>query len=272
MKLRVGCEFAYQFPQPTPCLLTLNVHHSRAADLESPDHIITRPSTLQTGFRDAFGNWCNRLVAPPGKVRITTQAIVRDGGQPDPVSPSAGQIPIEHLPFETLGFLRPSRFCESDRLVDMSWELFGRTRPGWDRVQGICDFVHNRIAFSYENARATRTAAESYQECIGVCRDYAHLAIAFCRALNIPARYCAGYLSEVGTRPPYPPGDFAAWLEAYLDGSWHIFDPRNNTPRIGRVLIARGRDAADVAMVTTFGPNTLESFRVWTDEVPGAAS
>lgn len=272
MKLQVGYEFTYDFPQPTPCLLTLNVHHSRVGDLEGPDHIITTPSTPQSGYRDSFGNWCSRIVAPAGKVRISTNAIVRDGGQPDPVAPNAGQVPVEYLPFEALDFLRASRFCESDKLLDMTWELFGKAKPGWGRVQAICDFVHERIAFSYEDARPTRTAAEAYQEGIGVCRDYAHLAIAFCRALNIPARYCTGYLSDIGTQKPYPPGDFAAWMEVYLDGSWHMFDPRNNTPRIGRVLIARGRDAADVAMVTTFGPNTLEAFRVWTDEVPEAAS
>jgi len=272
VKFRVGYEFAYRFPNPTPCLLTLNIHHSRVGDLGSPDHIIISPSTLQTAYRDGFGNWCSRMVAPAGTVRITTEAVVRDGGQLDTVTPGAGQVPVEHLPFDALDFLRPSRFCESDKLLDMSWELFGKARPGWGRVQAICDFVHDRISFSYENARPTRTAAEAYQEGIGVCRDYAHLAVAFCRALNIPARYCTGYLSDVGTQRPYPPGDFAAWFEAYLDGSWHMFDPRNNTPRIGRVLIARGRDAADVAMVTTFGPNTLEAFRVWTDEIPDAAS
>lgn len=271
MELQVGYEFAYRFPQPTPCLLVLNVHHSRVGDLKSPDHIITTPSTLITGYRDGFGNWCSRMIAPAGKVCITTGTVVRDNGQPDPVTPGAGQIPIEQLPVDTLDFLRASRFCESDKLLDLSWDLFGKARPGWGRVQAISDFVHNRIVFSYENARATRTATEAYQESIGVCRDYAHLAIAFCRALNIPARYCTGYLSDVGTRLPYPPGDFAAWFEAYLDGGWHMFDPRNNAPRIGRVLIARGRDAADVAMVTTFGPNTLESFRVWTDEVPDDA-
>jgi transglutaminase-like putative cysteine protease len=178
------------------------------------------------------------------------------------------QVPVEDLPSNSLTFLLPSRFCESDKLLDLSWDLFGKATPGLGRVQAICDFVHNRIEFGYENARSTRTAAEAYRESIGVCRDYAHLAIAFCRALNIPARYCTGYLSDVGTQPPFPPGDFAAWFEAYLDGEWQMFDPRNNTPKIGRVLMARGRDAADVAMVTTFGPNTLESFRVWTDEAP----
>ena len=200
-------------------------------------------------------------------MRISTDAIVQDSGQPDAVLSEAGQIPVEHLPDDAIVFLLASRFCESDKLLDKSWELFGKARPGWGRVQAICDFVHNHIRFGYGDARPTRTAAEAYAERVGVCRDYAHLAIAFCRALNIPARYCTGYLGDVGMQPPFPPGDFAAWFEAYLDGQWCTFDPRNNEPRIGRVLIARGRDAADVAMVTTFGPNTLESFRVWTDEI-----
>lgn len=268
MKSRVGYEFTYRFPQPTPCLLMLNVHHSRVSDLTVPDHVMTDPSTPVNGYRDGFGNWCCRLIAPAGPVRIFSNSIIRDSGQFDSYAPGAGQVPVEYLPDDALVFLLASRFCESDKLLDMTWELFGASRPGWDRVQAICNFVHARIQFSYENARATRTAAEAYQEGIGVCRDYAHLAIAFCRALNIPARYCTGYLGDVGTEPPFPPGDFAAWFEAYLDGRWYTFDPRNNTPRIGRVLIARGRDAADVAMVTTFGPNTLEAFRVWADEIP----
>lgn len=267
VKLRVGYEFNYRFPQPTPCLLVLSIHHSRVADLASPDHILTSPSVPLVSYRDGFGNWCSRMTAPAGLVRIATDAIVRDSGQPDPVAPDAGQVPVEALPDDALVFLLASRFCESDKLLDMSWQLFGKHRPGWGRVQAICNFVHDRIVFDYAKARPTRTASEAYVESTGVCRDYAHLAIAFCRALNIPARYCTGYLGDVGTSPPFPPGDFAAWFEAYLDGRWYTFDPRNNTPRIGRVLLARGRDAADVAMVTTFGPNTLQSFRVWTDEV-----
>ncbi|HRQ48098.1 MAG TPA: transglutaminase family protein [Rhodocyclaceae bacterium] len=181
--------------------------------------------------------------------------------------PDATQIPVENLPEEALVFLLASRFCDCDQMLDLAWMHFGNGATGWARVQAICDFVHQHIAFGYAHARATRTASEAYQERQGVCRDYAHLAIAFCRALNIPARYCTGYLGDVGTLPPYPPGDFAAWFEAYLGGQWHTFDPRNNVPRIGRVLIARGRDAADVAIATTFGPNTLKSFRVWTDEI-----
>jgi len=196
---------------------------------------------------------------------------VRDAGQPDPVVPDAEQVRVERLPEEALVFLLASRFCDSDRLLDLAWTLFGETPPGWARVQAICDFVHQHIAFGYEHARVTRTASEAYQERCGVCRDFAHLGVAFCRALNIPARYCTGYLSDLGTPLPHPPGDFAAWFEAYLGGRWLTFDPRNNAPRVGRILLARGRDAADVAITTTFGPNTLQGFRVWTDEIAGSA-
>lgn len=267
MKLRAGYEFQYEFPHPTPIILALNVHFTRVSDLEVPDHIIVHPSVPISGYRDNFGNWCSRLVAPQGGITITTDFVIKDTGLPDPALSDLRQVPVEELPEETLEFLLASRFCDSDRLLDLAWTLFGKAAPGLGRVQAICDFVHKRIVFGYEHARPTRTASEAYQECRGVCRDYAHLAIAFCRALNIPARYCTGYLGDVGMAPPYTPGDFAAWMEVYLAGQWHTFDPRNNIPRIGRILIARGRDAADVAMVTTFGPNTLRSFRVWTDEV-----
>ncbi|MBC7624750.1 MAG: transglutaminase family protein, partial [Aeromicrobium sp.] len=163
-----------------------------------------------------------------------------------------------------------SRYCETDRLADIAWSLFGQTPTGWHRVQAVCDYVHRHIKFGYENARMTRSALEAYYDKTGVCRDYAHLAVAFCRCLNIPARYCTGYLGDMGTPKPWGKMDFAAWFEVFLDGRWHTFDARNNTPRIGRVLIARGRDASDVALSTTFGPNTLESFTVWTDEVVAA--
>jgi transglutaminase-like putative cysteine protease len=206
-------------------------------------------------------------VAPAGPLSLSTNAVIRDSGIADPVCWEAAQVPVEELPEEALVFLLASRFCDSDRLLDLAWRLFGTTVPGWPRVQAICDFAHRNVAFGYEHARVTRTASETYQERRGVCRDFAHLAVAFCRALNIPARYCTGYLGDVGMPPPYPPGDFAAWFEAYLGGRWYTFDPRNNVPRIGRVILARGRDAADVAMTTTFGVNTLRSFRVWTDEL-----
>jgi transglutaminase-like putative cysteine protease len=271
MRLRAGCKWEYEFPDPTPVILTLNVHFTRVSDLENQDLIICVPSLPMSGYRDYYGNWCTRLVAPAGQLTISTDFIIRDTGHPDPVAPEAGQVPVEELPEEALIFLLASRFCDSDKLLDLAWTLFGARVPGWDRVQAICDFVHKRIAFGYEYARPTRTASEAYQECVGVCRDYTHLAIAFCRALNIPARYCTGYLSDIGTPLPHGPGDFAAWFEAYLGGHWHIFDPRNNAPRIGRILVAQGRDAADVAMTTTFGPNTLKHFEVWTDPVDDTA-
>jgi transglutaminase-like putative cysteine protease len=267
MKLRVGYEMQYEFPRPTPAILMLNIHFTRVSDLQFPDHIVITPATPISGYRDGFGNWCSRIVAPPGQVCITADSIISDSGQPDPTALGATQVSVEALPEEALVFLLASRFCDSDRMLDLAWDLFGKGEAGWARVQMICDFVHQHIVFGYEHARVTRSASEAFEERRGVCRDYAHLAIAFCRALNIPARYCTGYLGDVGMPPPYPPGDFAAWFEAYLGGQWHTFDPRNNMPRIGRVLLARGRDAADVALTTTFGPNILKNFRVWTDEV-----
>ena len=271
MELRIGYEIDYAFPQPTPVMLLLNVHFTRVSDLAMPDSIVFNPSVPVSGYRDGFGNWCTRLVAPAGRLRISSDSTIKDTGQPDPMVPAARQIPVEELPEEALEFLLASRYCDSDRLLDLAWELFGTAEPGLARVQAICNFVHQHITFGYEHARVTRTASEAYEERRGVCRDFTHLGVAFCRALNIPARYCTGYLGDIGTPKPHPPGDFAAWFEAYLGGQWHMFDPRNNVPRMGRVLMARGRDAADVAITTTFGPNTLESFRVWTDEVAGTA-
>ena len=267
MRLRVGYDIGYEFPQPTPIILMLNVHFTRVSDLEMPDNIVLKPSVPVHGYRDGYGNWCTRFVAPTGVMTIASDAVIRDSGAPDPVVANARQIPVEQLPQEAIVFLVASRFCDSDRLLDLAWTLFGHTTPGWPRVQAVCDFVHGHITFGYEHARVTRSASEAYEERRGVCRDYAHLAVAFCRALNIPARYCTGYLGDVGMEPPFPPGDFAAWFEAYLDGRWYTFDPRMNVPRASRVLIGRGRDAADVAISTTFGPNTLKSFRVWTDEI-----
>ncbi len=267
MRLRVGYQIGYEFPQPTPIILMLNVHYTRVCDLETPDHAVVYPPVVMSGYRDTYGNWCSRFLAPAGGLQISASAIIRDSGLRDPVAADAQQVRVEELPQEVLVFLLASRFCDSDRMLDLAWTLFGKTEPGWARVRAVCDFVHNHIAFGYEHARVTRTASEGYEERRGVCRDYAHLAVAFCRALNIPARYCTGYLGDVGLPPPYPPGDFAAWFEAYLGGRWHTFDPRNNVPRASRVLIAQGRDAADVAITTTFGDNTLKSFRVWADEV-----
>ena len=268
MKIRVGYELIYNCTQATPMILTVNIHYSRASDIVVPDYLTSEPAVPVSAYRDGFGNWCNRIVAPTGRIALRGRGVLRDRGEPDLVVPSARQLAVEALPEDTLVFLLGSRYCETDRLSEIAWSLFGHTAMGWPRVQAICDFVHRHIAFGYANARATKTAWEAYNERSGVCRDFAHLAVAFCRCMNIPARYCTGYLGDMGTPPPYSVMDFAAWFEAYLDGQWYTFDPRNNVPRIGRVLIARGRDAADVAIATTFGPALLESFKVWTDEAP----
>lgn len=267
MQIRVGYEIVYQFPAPTPLILTLNVHYSRASDLVRPDHLITNPPTAVSSYRDGFGNWCTRMVAPAGRLSLTADAVVRDSGLPDVVVPNAHQHQVQDLPEATLVYLMGSRYCDTDQLTDIAWKLFSSTPLGWARVQAICDFVHNHIRFGYQYASSTKTALQAYNERAGVCRDYAHLAIAFCRCMNIPARYCTGYLGDIGVPAAPEPMDFAGWFEAFLDGKWYTFDARNNTPRIGRVLIARGRDAADVAISTAFGMNTLESFKVWTDEV-----
>ena len=271
MKLRIGYELIYDFPQVTPVILVVNVHSSRAADLIVRDELAAEPPTPIAAYEDSFGNYCHRILAPAGRLRLTTDAVISDSGRPDEVAWAAAQDTVQDLPEDTLLFLLGSRYCETDLLSDTAWQLFSGTAPGHPRVQAICDFVHRHIAFDYQSARATRSANEAFRERVGVCRDYAHLAIAFCRCMNIPARYCTGYLSDIGTPLPYPPGDFAAWLEAWIGGRWYLFDPRNNVPRIGRVLMARGRDAADVAIATTFGPNTLQGFRVWADEIAPTA-
>jgi transglutaminase-like putative cysteine protease len=270
MQLRTGYELIYSFPQPTPIILLVNIHDSRASDIAVPDCLTVEPSIPIRRYRDAFGNRCSRVLAPTGRLRLTADAVIRDSGQPDEIAPDAVQDSVDDLPEDTLVFLLGSRYCETDLLSDPAWQLFGGTPGGYPRVQAICDYVHNHIAFNYQHASATRSAAQAFKERTGVCRDYAHLAVTFCRSMNIPARYCTGYLSDLGTPPPFAVGDFAAWFEVWIGGRWHIFDPRNNVPRKGRILIARGRDAADVAIATTFGPNTLESFRVWTDEIPDA--
>jgi transglutaminase-like putative cysteine protease len=272
VQLRTGFELIYSFPQPTPIILVVNIHESRSSNIVVPDHLVTEPWIPLSGYRDVFGNRCHRGIAPAGRLRLSANCSIRDNGLPDEMMFGAGQSSVENLPEDVLTFLLGSRYCETDRLSETAWQLFSHVAPGYSRVQAICDYVHNHISFNYQNARSTRSAVEAYNERTGVCRDYAHLAIAFCRCMNIPARYCTGYLSDLGTPPPYGVGDFAAWLEVWIGGRWHTFDPRNNMPRVGRVLMARGRDASDVAIATTFGPNTLERFTVWTDEDPVAAS
>jgi len=270
MRIRAGYRIVYDTPATTPMLMMLSVRPERARDLETPDWMQTEPYVPIRTYVDSFGNICTRLVAPAGRTTFHTDFVIRDSGEMDVVPYSARQEPIDELPDHVVTYLLPSRYCDVELLSDLAWRQFGPTPLGWPRVQAVLDYAHNRIRFGYEHARATKTAHQAHEEGAGVCRDYAHLAITLCRALNIPARYCTGYLGDIGVPAMDAPMDFAAWFEVYLGGEWHTFDARNNTPRIGRVLIARGRDAADVAITTTFGPNTLESFRVWTDEVVSA--
>jgi len=266
MRISFGYELVYRCMQPTPMLLMLHTHWSRAGDLVVADKIHTSPYVPLRTYRDGFGNLCTRLIAPPDRIQIAADGVIDDDGLPEPECPAAMEHPIDGLPDDVLVYLLASRYCETELFMQLAWNQFGQTRPGWARVQAICDFAHQHLSFGYQYARPTKTAWEAYQERAGVCRDFAHLAISLCRCMNIPARYCTGYLGDIGVPPSDVPMDFAGWFEAYIGGAWHTFDPRNNQRRIGRILVARGRDAADVAISTTFGANFLESFRVWTDE------
>jgi transglutaminase-like putative cysteine protease len=268
MRIRAGYALSYDCPKPTPMLLMLSLHPSRATDLLSQQRMTFVPSIAAFDYIDAYGNVVTRIVAPTGRLTIASDFLVRDSGAPDEVAAGAPQIPVEALPVETLVYLLGSRYCETDRLADTAWSLFGGTEGGWARVQAICTYVHDHITFGYEHARPTRTAWEAFMERRGVCRDFAHLAATFCRCMNIPARYCSGYLGDIGVPPADAPMDFSAWFEVYLGGRWYSVDARHNFPRIGRVLMARGRDATDVAITTTFGPCTLSNFAVVTEEVP----
>jgi transglutaminase-like putative cysteine protease len=274
MKIHVGFDLVYDCVGPTPMIFMLNVHPSRKADLLTTDRLRATPARAITTYRDGFGNKCARLIAPAGEIRIATDATVSDTGKPDPVVLGAEEHAVADLPHDALVYLLGSRYCQTDRLMDKAWELFGKTPTGWRRVQAICDFVHAHIAFGYEHARPTKGAIEVLTEARGVCRDFAHLAVTLCRCMNIPARYCTGYLGDIGVPPEPTPMDFSAWFEVFLGGQWYTFDARHNVPRIGRILIGRGRDAADVAISTTFGPNTLKRFTVVTEETvpePSAA-
>ena len=268
MLIRVGFEAAFEFSNPTPVLLMMSVHPSRVASVRGSERFTVQPYVVVSEYADTYGNRCGRAVVPAGRVVFRSDALVEDDGQPDFQAGNALQHQIQDLPNEALQFLLASRYCEVDsELKETAWSLFGQLPAGWPLVQAICDFVHGHIVFDYSHARSNRTALDAFRERTGVCRDFMHLAITFCRCLNIPARYCTGYLGDIGVPPSANPMDFSAWFEVYLGGKWHAFDARNNTPRIGRILMARGRDAADVALTTTFGMNQLTSFQVWTDDV-----
>jgi transglutaminase-like putative cysteine protease len=267
MKIRAGFDISYYCFQETPMALLLSVHPDRQSDLVTPDLITTRPDVTITEELDLFGNRVSRVVAPPGLITFSADFVINDTGEPDAQDWSARQVPVADLPTEVLPFLLGSRYCETDKMSGLAWSLFGNTPQGWARVQAIVDYAHDRINFGYQHARATRTALEGHEEQHGVCRDFAHLAVTLCRCMNIPARYCTGYLGDIGIPPVDAPMDFSAWFEVYLDGRWHTFDARHNTPRIGRIVMARGRDATDVAISTTFGVTQLTKFTVITEEV-----
>ncbi len=272
MKIRAGYQISYECPQPTPMILTLSVHPSRIPDLLTPDRMRLEPPIAANWYRDGFGNTCHVIHAPAGRLMLSTDFLIQDSGAPDDVAPQAEQHSLERLPVETLVYLLGSRYCETDRFIQIAWAQFGNVAKGWPLVQAICDYVHDRITFGYAHASPTKTAWDAHSERRGVCRDFAHLAITLCRCMNLPARYCTGYLGDIGVPPDPTPMDFSAWFEVYLGDRWYTFDARHNTPRIGRILMARGRDATDVAIVTEFGPCKLAGFKVVTDEVPAAAA
>lgn len=269
MLIRCGYQIGLHFDQPTAVvtLLAAREDQPRARILHELRHTSLQVRT--TSYTDSHGNRCQRFTAPATMLTLEGDATLNCEGTPDPVHPEAGEVPVADLPASCLVYLLGSRYCETDHLSPFAWYMFGETPPGWARVQAICDFVHRHISFGYDHASATRSAMDALHDQVGVCRDYAHLAIALCRCLNIPARYVNGHMGDIGV-PVVDPMDFSAWMEVYLEGGWHVFDPRTNARRIGRIVVARGRDAADVPLIHSFGPHVLERFRVWTYELPGA--
>jgi transglutaminase-like putative cysteine protease len=267
MLIRYGYEMEYVCPQPTLMLCLLDAHTDHSQDMRYEGPFLATPPLVSSTYADAFGNQVRRFMAPAGAMTISRDAIIEVNAEPDPVHEHAQEVPLSQVPSDYLVYLLGSRYCETDKLGPIAWSQFGATPTGWRRVQAICDFVNAHMTFGYQYARSTRTAFEAYEERVGVCRDFAHLAVAFCRCMNIPARYANGFLGDIGVPPDPAPMDYNAWFEAYLDGRWYIFDARHNMPRIGRITVARGRDATDIPLATSFGPHTLNKFRVWTDEV-----
>lgn len=266
MLIRLGFRLAVSCDQPTAMITALDIHSDRQADIKWHEAVRTEPAATMRTHVDSFGNRRRRLVAPEGETVLRFDGLVADSGRADVACPGAGEIPVDRLPAEALPFLLGSRYCETDHMSAIAWKLFGDVAPGWPRVQAICDFVHERLSFGYGYARASRTAGQAYEERVGVCRDFAHLAITLCRAMNIPARYATGYLGDINVPADPAPMDFSAWFEAYLEGGWYAFDARHNRPRTGRVVMARGRDATDVPLIHSFGPHRLTHFEVWTHE------
>jgi transglutaminase-like putative cysteine protease len=267
MQIRLGYNIELDISKPMAVVAVLNVHSSRVKDLLEPDEVHILPGAQAQSYFDVFGNRCVQFLAPQGTLRLSNSTLIEDSGDPDPIPTDARQIPIERLPADVVQFLLASRYCEVDQLSGLAWQLFGYTPEGWPRVQAILDWVHSEVTFGYHFARSTKTAVDVSVEKQGVCRDFQHLAITLCRAMHIPARYATGYLGDIRIPPVPGPMDFSAWFEVYLGGRWWTCDARHNTPRIGRVLMATGRDAADVAITTTFGLSWLKSFEVVSYEV-----
>jgi transglutaminase-like putative cysteine protease len=268
MLIRLGYDVIFDTPLAVPIVALLKIHPSRVNDLREPDELNLEPATKADHYFDSFGNSCCRFLAPAGQIRLSSSTLIYDSGKPDPVSPSAREIPVQDLPSDVLRYLLNSRYCEVDRMSNIAAELFGGIAPGWNRVQSVCQWVHEKVTFGYQFANAMKTALDVFADRRGVCRDFQHLAVTMCRALNIPARYATGYLGDIGVPAAPVPMDFSAWFEVYLEDRWWTFDARHNQPRIGRVLIAVGRDASDVALTTSFGTADLRQFSVTTHEVP----
>ncbi|MBC8164407.1 MAG: transglutaminase family protein [Bryobacteraceae bacterium] len=268
MLIRLGYDMQFGITEPVAMIALLHVYPTRSPDLQEPDLLRIEPVIPVQQYIDSFGNRCSRFLAPAGNLRLSASTVIQDSGEKDPIGISARQMPIDQLPSETLQYLLNSRYCEVDQLVNVATDLFGSTAPGWSRVQTICDWVNKKVEFGYNFARPNKSALDVYTERTGVCRDFQHLAVTFCRCMNIPARYATGYLPDIHYIPPYPsPMDFSAWFEVYLEDRWWTFDARHNVPRAGRVLMAVGRDAADVALTTSFGSSRLTWFSVVADEI-----
>jgi transglutaminase-like putative cysteine protease len=272
MLIRLGYDIGFNIPAPVTIVGMLHVHPSREPDLLEPDELKLDPAVPITSYIDTFGNRCSRFVAPTGHIRLTGSTLIEDSGLEDPMPFDATEHPVSELPNDTLIYLLNSRYCEVDRLSNIAVELFGNVTPGWNRVHAITSWVNSKVSFGYQHARSTKTALDVFTERVGVCRDFQHLAVTFCRALNIPARYVTGYLGDIGIPPTYTPMDFSAWFEVYLNNRWWTADARHNRPRIGRVLMAVGRDASDVAITTSFGIASLTHFSVVTDELAAEAT
>ena len=266
MLIRLGYEIAIDCPQPTPIISLLDINQDRQADISRQTKVLMTPKIPNSIYKDAHGNTCRRFLAPKGSFQLLYDAVIQSPDEAPPAQPDAGEVPVNELPDDALVYLLGSRYCETDHLGPLAWNLFGGVEAGWTRVQAIADYVHDRLSFGYGYARSTKTAAQAHEERVGVCRDFAHLAITLCRCINIPARYVNGYLGDIGVPEDPSPMDFSAWFEVFLGDRWHIFDARHNVPRIGRVAIARGRDAADVPLLHSFGPHQLNLFKVWTYE------